>query len=177
MRTPRRLWLRSAVALWASSAACVHPSEGEPQLPEEAETEADWNDGAIGWVAYGEGIARGKVERQPIVLVFYTDWCPHCHNYSRVFHDPEVVRLARGFVMIRVERDANRELSEMYDLDGEYIPRTFFLTSAGEVRTELHGSSPEFRYFLDEHDPRELITIMRRAMAPVQARGGASASD
>jgi thiol:disulfide interchange protein len=169
----RRDWLRSALALWTS--ACVPISADAPEPPEEAEQEADWNDGAIGWTAYEAGIARGKAERRPILLVFYTDWCPHCHNYSRVFHDPEVVRLARGFVMVRVERDGQRRLSETYDLDGEYIPRTFFLTPTGEVRTDLHGNNPAFRYFLDEHEPHELIQLMGRALGSTRAAGDTGA--
>ena len=82
----------------------------------------------------------------------------------------EIVSLARALVMIRVERDDNRELSEMYDLDGQYIPRTFFLTPAGEVRTELGGKNPSFRYFLDEHDPSELRALMQRALSPPPGR-------
>jgi thiol:disulfide interchange protein len=157
-----------AIASWTIAASgCVPVSEDarDPASAAAAEGEADWNDAAIAWATYESGMSRAAAERRPIVLVFYTDWCPHCHNYSRVFHDAEVVDLARSFVMIRVERDGSRDLSEMYDLDGEYIPRTFFLTSAGEVRTELHGSNPAFRYFLDEHEPRELLALMRRALA------------
>jgi len=171
MRHVRRVGWRRRLGAWAfglwglAAPACLRPGP-EAEEPSIAETEADWNDGAIAWATYEEGMSRAAGERRPIVLVFYTDWCPHCHNYSRVFHAPEVVELARSFVMIRVERDGNRELSGMYDLDGEYIPRTFFLTSAGEVRTELHGKNPSYRYFIDEHAPRELVALMRGALAP-----------
>lgn len=163
----RRVLGSWALGLCALAAAGCLRASGEAQEPPPlAEGEADWNDGAIVWATYEQGLARAKAERRSLVLVFYTDWCPHCHNFSRVFHAPEVVELARSFVMIRVERDGNRDLSEMYDLDGEYIPRTFFLTSAGEVRTELHGKNPSFRYFIDEHEPRELVALMRRALIP-----------
>jgi thiol:disulfide interchange protein len=145
---------------------CLRAGGEAQEAPPLVEAEASWNDDAIAWATYEQGMSRAAAERRPIVLVFYTDWCPHCHNFSRVFHTPEVVALARSFVMIRVERDGNRELSEMYDLDGEYIPRTFFLTSAGEVRTELHGKNPSFRYFVDEHEAHELVALMRRALAP-----------
>ena len=156
-----------ALGLWALGATACMRGGGEAQEPPPiVEDEADWNDGAIAWAPYEEGLSRAAAERRPIVLVFYTDWCPHCHNFSRVFHAPEVVDLARSFVMIRVERDGNRDLSEMYDLDGEYIPRTFFLTSSGEVRSELRGQNPSFRYFVDEHEPRELAALMRRALVP-----------
>ena len=178
MRRSRRDALRAALAVcplalpgcWRATA------DAEEPLPL-VESEANWNDAAIAWAAYEQGMARAAAERRPIVLVFYTDWCPHCHNYSRVFHAAEVVELARSFVMIRVERDANRELSEMYDLDGEYIPRTFFLTQAGEVRTELHAKNPAFRYFIDEHSASELVALMRIALAPQQGAGAPPGHD
>jgi thiol-disulfide isomerase/thioredoxin len=109
-------------------------------------------------------LAAGKGQGKPILLVFYTDWCPHCHNYSRLFHDPEVVRLSRAFVMIRVERDGNRDISAVYDIDGDYIPRTFFLAPNGAVLTDLTADNDEFRYFFDEHDPTELCAMMLLAL-------------
>lgn len=164
-------WSTGCVPL-APDAADASGLEEEPPL-----TEADWNDAAIHWVTYADGVASSRARELPLLLVFYTDWCPHCHNYSRVFHDPEVVRLAQRFVMVRVERDGNRELSGKFDLDGEYIPRTFFVTPSGEVRTELRGGNPRYHYFLDEHAARELVTLMQRAVTPSQARGAGSGSD
>jgi thiol:disulfide interchange protein len=171
MLRARRRWLRSGLALCVglAAAACTRLPPEEPDPTEVSE--ADWNERAIGWVTYAAGMTRGKDEHRPVLLVFYTDWCPHCHHFSHVFHDPEVVRLAQSFVMIRVERDNNRELSAMYDIDGEYIPRTFFLTPEGQVRTELCSANPAYRYFLDEHEPGELIMLMRRALEAAAPRG------
>ena len=47
----------------------------------------DWNDANVAWKSYDEGVALAKKEKKPICLVFYTEWCPHCANYSAVFHD------------------------------------------------------------------------------------------
>jgi thiol-disulfide isomerase/thioredoxin len=143
---------------------------GEPAQSPLQRAPADWNAGDVEWVPYAEGMAAGKAQQRPIVLVFYTDWCPHCHEYSRLFHDPELVELSRQFVMIRVERDGHRDISETYDLDGEYIPRTFFLTPTGVVLTDLASEHERYRYFLDERDPAELIRLMEAALARVAAR-------
>lgn len=151
-------------ALGGSCAACVSAGAARPAL---AEAPADWNPDGVAWAPYEAGLSAGKAQQRPILLVLYTDWCPHCHDYSRLFHDPEVVRLARQFVMIRVERDEHRDISAVYDIDGEYIPRTFFLTPTGAVLTDLTSGNDEFRYFLDEHDPAELIGLMQRALERV----------
>ena len=160
----RRAFVRMAAGcLWLPSAAatgCYRSASGKPP----AAATADWNTSQVTWVSYENGLRQGKAAHTPILLVLYTDWCPHCHNYSRLFHDPEVVALSRRFVMVRVERDANREISEVYDIDGEYIPRTFFLAPSGAVLTDLVSDNEEFRYFLDEHDPSELLALMERAL-------------
>lgn len=139
-----------------------------------AQAPSDWNAGEVAWMPYEAGLAAGKSQQKPIVLVLYTDWCPHCHNYSRLFHDPELARLSREFVMIRVERDGHREISALYDIDGEYIPRTFLLTPTGAVLTDLASDNDDFRYFLDEHDPAELIALMRRALERTGTRAAHS---
>lgn len=141
---------------------CGSPPARAPLGTEGAEG-ADWN-AAVAWREYAAGLAEAKQQGRPVLLVFYTDWCPHCHNYSRLFHDPEVVRLSRAFVMVRVERDANRDISQVYALDGDYIPRTFFLAPSGVVLSDLTGDNEEFRYFFDEHDPTELLAMMQRAL-------------
>lgn len=145
----------------AASLGCVGAGAASPPL---ADAPTDWNVREVEWMPYEAGMAAAKAEHKPIVLVLYTDWCPHCHNYSRLFHDPELVRLSRAFVMIRVERDEHRDIGAIYDIDGEYVPRTFLMTPTGAVLTDLASDNDDFRYFLDEHDPAELIALMRRAL-------------
>lgn len=136
-----------------------------PYTPSTVNYPSDWNPRQIAWQPYALGLRAAARERRPIVLVFYTDWCPHCHNYSRVFHDPRVVEASRDFVMIRVERDGDPALSEEYVFDGDYVPRTFFLLPSGEVLEHLHTGHPTFRYFLDEYEPDELLDLMQQARA------------
>jgi thiol:disulfide interchange protein len=161
-------WLPLVAALSLGASGCMGAGlAGAPF----ADAPSDWNVREVAWMPYEAGLAAGKAQQKPIVLVFYTDWCPHCHNYSRLFHDPELVRLSQQFVMIRVERDGHREVSAQYDVDGEYIPRTFFLTPTGSVLTELTSDNDDYRYFLDEHDPTELIALMQRALEREGAAG------
>lgn len=165
-RVWRWAWLPLVAAPWLGAVGCVGAGSEAASF---AEAPSDWNVREVAWLPYEAGLAAGKATHTPIVLVFYTDWCPHCHNYSRVFHDPELVRLAQQFVMIRVERDGHRDISARYDIDGEYIPRTFFLTPTGSVLADLTSDNDDFRYFLDEHDSAELIALMQRALERVGA--------
>jgi hypothetical protein len=124
----------------------------------------DWNDANISWMPYEEGLAAAKKSHRPVCLIFYTTWCPHCANYSKVFSDPEVVKKAKSFVMIRLDKDKNQDLSKKYKPDGEYIPRTYFLTSAGALDESLSEQRPQFKYFYSESDPASLLAGMDRAL-------------
>lgn len=122
----------------------------------------DWNDGQIKWQSYDEGLAEAKKTKKPIMLVFFTEWCPHCKNYSGVFHDPKVVAKSKQFVMIRLDGDKNKELSQKYAVDGSYIPRTFFLSPNGTL-SDIHAPRDQFKYFYDERNPDSILAGMDAA--------------
>jgi hypothetical protein len=124
----------------------------------------NWNDAQIGWQDYDKGLAAAKKAKKPVCLVFYTEWCPHCTNYSGVFHDPKVVERSKQFVMIRVDKDKNAELSKKYAPDGEYIPRTYFLSPAGEVDPAIHAPREKFKYFYEENNPASVLAGMDEAL-------------
>ncbi len=130
-----------------------------------AQAGGDWNDQAIEWKTYDEGLAAAKAAAKPICLVFYTDWCPHCTRYSQIFHDPKVVEKSKQFVMIRLNKDENPALSAKYAPDGEYIPRTFFLSPDGELDTAIHEARANYLYFYSTADPASLLRAMDAAAA------------
>jgi thiol:disulfide interchange protein len=124
----------------------------------------NWNDANIHWMAYDEGLAAAKKSHQPICLILYTTWCPHCGNYSKLFSDPEVVKKSRSFVMIRLDKDKNQELSQKYKPDGEYIPRTYFLSPDGALDESLAEQREQFKYFYSESNPASILAGMDRAL-------------
>lgn len=124
----------------------------------------DWNDGGIKWRTYDEGLAEAKNSKKPVLLIFYTEWCPHCANYSKVFHDPKVVEKSKQFVMIRLDSDKNKDLGKKYALDGSYIPRTYFLASDGTIDPEIHAPREQFKYFYDEKNPDSVLAGMDTAL-------------
>jgi len=123
----------------------------------------DWNDAAIGWKDHAAGLAAAAKEKKPVCLVFYTEWCPHCANYSKLFHDPRVVEQSKKFVMVRVDNDKEKEISQKYAPDGQYIPRTFFLSSAGELDASIQAPKDKYKYFYDERDPAQVLAAMETA--------------
>jgi thiol:disulfide interchange protein len=124
----------------------------------------DWNDQGIKWRTYEDGLAEAKKAKKPVLLIFYTEWCPHCANYSQVFHDPKVVEKSKLFVMVRIDNDKNQDLSKKFALDGAYIPRTYFLSAAGTVDPELHAPRDKFMYFYDEKNPESVLAGMDAAL-------------
>jgi thiol-disulfide isomerase/thioredoxin len=124
----------------------------------------DWNDQGIKWQSYDDGLAAAKKDNKPIVLIVYTEWCPHCANYSGVFHDAKVVERSKKFVMIRLDKDKNAELSKKYAPDGEYIPRTYFLSPAGDLDADIHAPRPQYKYFYDEKEAASVLAGMDEAL-------------
>ena len=125
----------------------------------------DWNDGGIAWRGYDDGLAAAKKEKKPVCLIFYTEWCPHCANYSKVFHDAKVVEQAKRFVMIRLDKDKNGEISQKYGPDGSgYIPRTYFLAPDGTLAADIHAPREQYKYFYDENDPAPILVSMDQAL-------------
>jgi thiol:disulfide interchange protein len=124
----------------------------------------DWNDKQIAWKPYDQGIAEARKEKKPICLILYTEWCPHCTNYSGVFHDAKVVDKAKEFVMIRVDADKNQTVGAEFALDGKYIPRTYFLSPDGKVDPDLTAGRPQYKYFYDEKNPASILAGMDAAL-------------
>lgn len=130
-----------------------------------AETaDKDWNDAKIRWRGYEAGLAEAQRERKPVCLVVYADWCKGCQAYRKVFFDPRVVELSARFVMVRVNRDHAPALSERYDVDGEYIPRTFFLSPDGLLDPEIKRLGSDHAYFYDPSRSSALRAGMKWAL-------------
>jgi len=123
----------------------------------------DWNDKGIKWLTYDDGLAEAKKSKKPVCLIFYTEWCPHCTNYSKMFHDPKVVEKSKDFVMVRIDSDKNQELSKKFTPDGSYIPRTYFLSSSGTLDAGIHAPRAQYKYFYDENNPQSVLAAMDAA--------------
>lgn len=108
----------------------------------------DWNDNGIKWLGHEEGVKQSARQSKPMILIFYADWCPTCHAYKTVFYNPAIVEAANNFIMVRVNVDENKNLNSVYNLDGEYVPRTFALDSDGELQKTRMDGETRYKYFL-----------------------------
>lgn len=124
----------------------------------------DWNDGDIRWLDYKEGIKLAKQTGKPIMLLFYADWCPTCHAYKHIFYNKAVAKATSNFIMIRVNADKNPSLNQQYSLDGDYIPRTFALTSSAKLLQQLYKQKRQFRFFLPAEKPSRFTELMGFAL-------------
>lgn len=157
--------LASPIRTAASRLAAAAVFAATAALATAAWAGGDWNDAAVGWKAYDAGLAEAKTAGKPVCLVFFTEWCPHCTNYAKVFHDPALVELSKKFVMIRIDKDKDKATSAKYAPDGEYIPRTYFLASDGTLLTEITEQRPNYKYFYDENNAAGVMRSMNAVLA------------
>jgi hypothetical protein len=94
-----------------------------------------------------------------------------------VFHDAGVVELSKKFVAIRLNKDENAELSAKYAIDGEYIPRTYFLAPDGTLDEAIHEARPNYKHFFDTADPKSILRAMTSALAKHAGEAPSAAKD
>lgn len=124
----------------------------------------DWNGQQIAWRTREEGLAEAKRDGKVAIVVAHATWCSVCTAYRKVFADSKVVAASRGFVMILLDVDADADGDTQFQSDGSYIPRTMFIGPDGQTMPKLVSTNPDFRHFLDSDDPKELISLMGRAL-------------
>ena len=66
--------------------------------------------------------------------------------------------------MVRLDKDQNAEISAKYAVDGEYIPRTYFLSPSGALAEEITEQRPSYKYFYDTANSGSLLRGMDAAL-------------
>lgn len=109
--------------------------------------------------AVQQAVEQGK----PVILVFSADWCPFCRRLEReTLTDGEVARLAKRFVVFRVDMTPSNPPAETVELARKYgaegLPTVAFLNERGERLESLTlvGYEP----------PRAFAQRMRQVLQP-----------
>lgn len=95
------------------------------------------------WLHDASGYKRAlELQRElkvPLIVYFYTDWCPYCHELdAEYFPNPAVEEYLRGVVKVRINPEhgpAEREIAERFDVRG--YPRFYVIRSPSSVPRNL----------------------------------------
>jgi len=89
---------------------------------------------------------------KPIMIDWFTHWCPPCKMLDKeTFAHPKVIKESRKWLTVKVDVDANRQLSMQYGITG--FPTVMFLNSRGEIIGQFDGF----------HAPEDALEIMQEA--------------
>ncbi|WP_416398738.1 thioredoxin family protein [Allohahella sp. A8] len=122
----------------------------------------NWNDEQLEWHSYQAGVDKLHKTGGVGMLVLYADWCPTCKAYGKLFREESVVSSLDGVVLIRVDVDKNIGLSNQYDIDGDYVPRTFALDSEARIIQSLDPQTEQFSYFLPVSKPDYVVSFAEK---------------
>lgn len=122
-----------------------------------------WGAPEIPWRGYSAGMREMARTNKPGVLVLQADWCLVCRHYQKQFRRPEMREFADDYVFILADVEADAELQRRYDVDGDYIPRTFVLAPDGGLAQEATGTHERQKFFVDPFRPDELTDLLERS--------------
>lgn len=130
--------------------------------PEFEEAKA-WNYPDVPWMTYEDGLRRMQEEGKPGVLVMQAQWCLVCRNYQKLFHDREIAQYADDYVFILVDVEKEPALQRRFNVDGDYIPRTFVISPDGALTQDATGGHARQRFFVDPFRKDELADLLDRS--------------
>ncbi len=120
----------------------------------------DWNDKDLSWYNYENGISKLKEGNENGLIIIYADWCPTCKQYSKLFRHKSVIDVLKDVTLIRANKDKQPDISDQFNIDGDYIPRTFALDKKGNIIQDLDSNNPKWWYFLPANDPDFLVRFV-----------------
>jgi len=105
----------------------------------------------VGWQPYSpERLTAATKSGKPVMIDFYADWCSPCRALEKdVFTNPEVLKLSKQFVTLRVDLTKRHPqqaiLQKRYHIQG--VPTVLFINSKGDeekpLRIEAYVKSGE----------------------------------
>lgn len=99
--------------------------------------------------SYQAAREKARKTRRPLLVDFFADWCGPCKQMDQTtFRDPEVLRLLKRYVPVRLNLDKEEKLARQFGI--ESIPHVVILDPDGKVTQERIGyqAPAAFRLFL-----------------------------
>lgn len=124
-------WIR--LILIISLVSCVFYMRTEPA---NAALDEPWLEGASG---YNRAVQLQRELKVPLIVYFYTDWCPYCRELDNEYlSHPAVEAYLRGVVKVRINPEhgpAEREIGNRYDVTG--YPRFYVIRTPSSAPRNL----------------------------------------
>jgi tetratricopeptide (TPR) repeat protein len=151
---------RSRVLQWAIGCVIVIAALSSQLRKEYAE--AGWYKGAAG---YDRGMAEHNNMHRPMLVYFYTDWCPHCRDLERrAFSAREFRDRFASLIKVKVNTEggsSERAVTHRY-YSGRYIPAVFLVAEGtGPRLIPNYRDTAEFFAAIDGHDAGDAIESQR----------------
>lgn len=116
---------RPFVTISSLSVAFTDPAGNSLAAPSSAATtppSANWEGWLYGASGYARAVEMQKELHVPLVVYFYTDWCPYCRTLdSQYLPSAPVQDYLRGVVKVRINAEqgfAERALAKRYGVSG-----------------------------------------------------------
>jgi thiol-disulfide isomerase/thioredoxin len=98
--------------------------------------------GQITWEnSFEEAMQRARIEKKPLMIDFYTDWCSWCKELdAKVYPDKTVVKEAQNWVSIRIDAEKRPDVASAYGVTG--YPTIIFAANSGIPIDTVTGFAP-----------------------------------
>lgn len=123
-----------------------------------------WDYPGIRWRSYSDGLAEMQRTGKDGVLIIQADDCVPCQSYSRQFYTEDVLAMAENYVFILTDARDEPTIEEFYNIDGDYLPRTFLISPEGRLRRTQTAADDSRRFFVNPYDSGELVGLLRTAL-------------
>lgn len=134
----------ASLALWTGcnrGSTATSPADSAASSPPAAQA-ASGQAAAIDFVhGYRQGTQAAREQSKPMLLFFTAEWCGYCHAMElETLRDPRIVALAKHFVCVVVDADAEPDVCRLFRVRG--YPTVQFVSPRGVALNRLVGKQP-----------------------------------
>lgn len=111
-----------------------------------------WAHESIRWSTLQGGKKTMAKEGKPAMIVVHNSRCSACLQLKQKFkNNPDVLKLAKEFVMINIEDESEDQIYPNLNVDGGYTPRIMFMDPQGNILKQIKNTNSEHgKYFHTE---------------------------